>query len=1108
VNAVNNKPLLRLAALGFTIVALSIAGCAYYWSSLLESQTFAMQSAKERDELRANQLTEAVTQQFDGTLRSVDTALQFLRAIYVKDPGNFDRTAQQILASFPKGMTRLIVVFGVDGYLAYASDGMAKRLFFGDREHFRVHADSTEDRLFISKPVTGRIDNITLIPMSRPIRNGKQFLGVISISLRPDFLSEKFGALRVVPEDLLSIIRSDGSFIARSRHLDQALKTTLPPDRPYLVAKPGDRGMFRDIATVDKIPLLFSWRRLIDWPLSVVVAINEDRELSELVGRQKSERQHTLLAIAAIALFSLGVSALLLRIGRRNEALRQSEGRANVILESSPVPSALNDTLGNITYLNSAFVHTFGYTRDDIPTLERWWLLAYPDPAYRQWVIATWQDALGKAQRQGAPFEPVEVDIRRKDGQTRTLLVGSAPLTGAFDETNVVTFSDISAIHQLEAERQRLALAVEQSPISVVVADLDGNIEYVNEAFCRNTGYARDEVLGQNPRVLKSGYTTDAAYQAMWATISSGKSWQGTFQNRRKDDTLYWEYAQISPVFDKSGRITHFLGVKENITERREAEAKVQQLLREQGAILDSRIVGIVKLRDRKFVWANDAFAEMLGFSRDEVVGQPTRLVYPDDQAYDRFAASAYPVMQRGEIFRTEVQYLRKGGDLGWYDISGGLLTPGSNESIWSFIDISERKAAQAELEQHRHHLEAMVEARTIALTLAKEAAEAANRAKSTFLATMSHELRTPLNAIMGMTELAQRRVTDAKQGEQLAKVSRASQHLLGIIKDVLDISRIEADKLKLERIDFALDSVIANLADLVRGPLTDKRLELHIDIAAEVAELELQGDPQRLGQILLNLTSNALKFTDRGSITVSARLAEETPADVMLHFEVRDTGIGIAAEDQGRLFAAFEQVDGSYSRKYGGTGLGLAISKRLAEMMGGGIGLNSQVGMGSTFWFTARLVKVGHMDAPAMAPVDGPAHGLLSRHAGAYILIAEDDPLNQEIAKDLLEEAGLVAHIADDGAKAVEMAKRINYDLILMDVQMPVMDGLEATRCIRQSSNNPMVPILALSANVFAEDEARCREAGMNDFIGRPVESEVLFARLLKWLDRPSVAG
>jgi len=417
-------------------------------------------------------------------------------------------------------------------------------------------------------------------------------------------------------------------------------------------------------------------------------------------------------------------------------------------------------------------------------------------------------------------------------------------------------------------------------------------------------------------------------------------------------------------------------------------------------------------------------------------------------------------------------------------------------------VDITSQKENAAELEKYRHHLESLVEERTSALMLAKEAAETANKAKSTFLANMSHELRTPMNGIIGMTRIALRHTADPKLRDQLGKIDSSSQHLLSIINDILDISRIEAERLTLEKNSFTLEDVLTDLTTLISGKAEDKGLKLNIDLPRAVASHLLLGDSLRLGQILLNLTGNAIKFTEQGSVTVRVRVAEEDPDDVLLRFEVQDTGIGIVAEDQQRLFTAFEQADGSMTRKYGGTGLGLAISKRLAHLMGGTVGVASAVGRGSTFWFTVRLAKSAPTDTPATSDEQDSAEvQLKALFYGARILLAEDEPINQEVSRGLMEEVGFVVDLAEDGAVAISLAQQTPYALILMDMQMPNLNGVDATRAIRALPGYAETPIVAMTANAFDEDRRICIEAGMNDHIAKPVDPEKLFETLLYWL-------
>ncbi|MGE5470770.1 MAG: PAS domain S-box protein [Bacteroidota bacterium] len=668
---------------------------------------------------------------------------------------------------------------------------------------------------------------------------------------------------------------------------------------------------------------------------------------------------------------------------------------------------------------------------------------------------------------------------------------------------------DITQLHELQ---ERFQAAFNASPVAIALTTVEeARILDVNPRFTDLLGWQSSELRGRS--ALDIG---------LWPSRENRECWRRQLEGggRLRDYQADWLTRDGQPLrvslsadIITLGEQPYILSFIIDVSEQERARDEISQLQERLATAFRATPVAacITRLDDGKLVDANDRLLQEYDWTREDLIGRTTVEAGLWGDAADR-AAMLEIIRRDGRLKDFESIGIGRDGRRRLISMSAEMVQMDGAPHLVVFIDdITEQRQATAELEKHRHHLEELVAARTLELAAAKEAAEESSRAKSTFLANMSHEIRTPMNAIIGLTHLVERNTHDPSQLDRLTKVSNAARHLLAIINQILDISKIEAGKLELLATDFSLARLLDNTSALLIDRIRSRGLQFRCTIDPALPSA-LHGDALRIGQILLNFLSNATKFTEQGAINIDVTRQDETAAGLIVRFAVSDTGIGIPEEQQGRIFDVFEQADSSTTRRFGGTGLGLAIARRLAQLMGGETGLESTAGAGSTFWFTACLQPAtgapGNLET---MPLTDDAESLLSAwHAGNCVLLAEDNLINQEVALDLLHAVGLQTDVAVNGKKAVEMAAARNYDLILMDVQMPIMDGLAATRSIRQaeaSAGRRPVPVLAMTANAFSEDRRRCLEAGMNDHVAKPVDPQDLYATLIKWLPRRPAA-
>jgi PAS domain S-box-containing protein len=678
---------------------------------------------------------------------------------------------------------------------------------------------------------------------------------------------------------------------------------------------------------------------------------------------------------------------------------------------------------------------------------------------------------------------------------SKDLVIENAPV----EIQSLVDMVNRTATLVRDRETTRRALdqqkfALDQHAI-VSVADANGTILYANERFCAISGYTQSEIVGRNQREIRSGLQGDAYYEGIWQTLQAGKVWHGEISSRKRNGELYWVDATIVPILAEDGHSNHYITIRTDITARKQAEQERQSA----NEILSARTTQLQVTLD------NISQGVMMTTPEGRVIFQSHRVMELLEIPQYLHAAGHAAIVafqtERGDfgvdfdlVDEFARPYLRGAGKPGspppppvytrrtlsgrTLEIKSTLLAAGG--FVRTFTDVTSYVQALARAEQ-------------------------ASIAKGQFLANMSHEIRTPMNAILGLLNLLQDTPLNATQMDFVSKTDGAARSLLGLLNDILDFSKVEAGKMTLDPRPFHLDKLLKDLTVILKSTVGDKPVALRFEVEPDVPRV-LLGDDMRLQQVLINLGGNAIKFTSQGEVVLRVRQLESSSTDALLEFAMRDSGIGIAPENQAHIFDGFSQAESSTTRRFGGTGLGLSISSRLVTLLGGTLQLSSVVGQGSTFFFQLRfpLASLPLSELPAQA-VGAGAPEKVRRLQGLRVLVVEDNKINQMVAKGLLAKEGADITMADNGELGVAAvaAAQPPFDVVLMDVQMPVMDGYAATRVIRQELGLTSLPIIAMTANAMASDRVACLDAGMDDHVGKPFELDHLVATLLRHCGR-----
>ena len=801
------------------------------------------------------------------------------------------------------------------------------------------------------------------------------------------------------------------------------------------------------------------------------VVKEQAKKIEEMDGLKKSHKE-----------LELKIKERTLELNAANVHLIEEERHLSSILDSISDAVIATDTSGNIIRMNPMAERFTGwpFSKAQGKPLTAVFNLVNAQAIEEAINLVTGVLAKGEIVRSANPTLLIT-----KDGTEYQITNSAAPiLDNNGNATGVVlVFRDVTeeyavrtALEETE-ELQRDLLT--NTPSIIYIKDLDGRYLFINQTYEKLFHISDQEIKGKTDYDFFPKDMADA-FRANDLKATNLDRAMEVEEAVPQDDGEHTYISVKFPLKRASGEIYAVCGISTDITARKKAEETLRKL---STAVEQSPASIVITDKIGNIEYVNPQFEHVTGYTKHEAIGNNPRILKSGHMPAETYT-NLWETITRGEIWRGELCNKKKNGEIYWEFAS---ICPLKNDAgeVTHFIGVQENIS--------------LLKLREDELRIAKEGADTANRAKSEFLANMSHEIRTPMNAVIGIGHLLRNTKLTDEQQEYLSAIQSSSMNLLGIINDILDFSKIEAGKMEIQSIEFLLNDVLRNISSLIAPLAGEKALELHISIPETIPVL--MADPLRLGQVLTNLIGNAVKFSDRGEIRVSAKILEQESARICLQFAVKDAGIGIELEQQQRLFQPFTQANSSLTRRHGGTGLGLTISRQLVEMMGGQIWLESEPGKGSTFFFTMVFGLVADAHETVSVALESPAICPLVQLEGAHVLLVEDDRLNQTVAQRLLESWGVLVTLAENGREALEAIKHQSFDLVLMDIQMPELNGYQATAEIRKDAQLKDLPVIAMTAHALAGEREKCRAAGMDDYFTKPFEPKELKLLLLKWI-------